>query len=59
MPREHDRRAGIEIQNDGDEKMMRHRQAPDDRVVLVNAEGLVRGADAIEKLRKWGGDHAE
>ena len=47
MPRKHDRRALAQIQHDGNEEMMRHRQAPDHGVAVVNAEGFVCRADTV------------
>ena len=47
MPRQNNRSPDLDVEHDGDEKVMRHRQTPDHRVVRRDAEGFVRRENAI------------
>ena len=47
MTRQHNGRTTAQVQNDGDEKMMRHRQRPHHGVFRSDAQGLVGRVDTV------------
>ena len=70
MPRQNNRSPDLDVEHDGDEKVMRHRQTPDHRVVRRDAEcfvrrehafadGFMRECDSFARARCAGGETDE